>query len=115
MSVNEEVAKAFVGKRSPLPVKVKGSTHRIIVDFGEIKIPRTIIKPNVDFEKLEDKYSCVFRGLDEDEKGLYISVFPKDTLKFQVLASCDDDQNKTLLDWLKKNISPLLREILARG
>ncbi|RLI81686.1 hypothetical protein DRP04_05560 [Archaeoglobales archaeon] len=112
MSVNIKVLKVFTGEEpNPLPLTVKGTPHKALIDFGLIRLPRAALAiRDEDFKELEEKYDCVIS--DDDE--LHIFIIPKTVLKFKVLCSCSENHKKILRKWLREKGAELVRVLLGR-
>ena len=113
MSVNVKVLKAFLGKENPVALKIKGTVHKAIIDFGEIKLPKSAVVVK-DFKKLEKEYDCVIKHT-YGEEGIYISIIPKFVLEYQMLSTVNDNQQKKLAKWLKEKGGDLIRTLLRGG
>ena len=103
---------AFLGKRSPLHLKVRKANASLIIDFGELKVPvgtniftRRLSEDEGKIRELEDKYDCRIT-LD----GVYLSVLPRAILGFNVLASNDDETLRKLYEWFREKGVKLIKE-----
>lgn len=112
MSVNIKVLKAFLGKENPVAITIKGTVYKAIIDFGEIKLPKSAVVVK-DFKSLEKEFDCVIKHT-YGENGIYISVIPKFVLEYKMLSTVDENQQKRLAKWLKEKGGDLIR-ILLRG
>lgn len=110
MSVNYKVLQAFTGKTNPIVLTIKGTIHKALIDFAEIRLPKSAIKTE-NLEELENEFDCVIRGLDDD--GLYLSIFPKFIFEFKVLCSESENQTNALAEWLKTKGAKLIRVMLG--
>ena len=108
----QKLLRAFVGLSNPEFRSIKGTPHKIIFDFGEIKIPRSAITMDIDRrrQELEERYDCVIKELSWS----YISILPKKVMEFQMLCSASENHRKALAEWFMRSGAKLIRVLLKR-
>jgi len=111
MSVNIKILGAFTGKQSPILLKIKGSIHKALINFAEIRIPKDAIKI-MSFKGLEDEYNCIIKGIDDD--GAYIFIMPRFVKDVKMLCSSDPEQTRMLKEWYEMYGANLIKYLLKR-
>lgn len=111
MAVSKRVVDSFIGNAGSLSVKLKNTRHTLRVQFGDIKIPKSAVKGDVDWGAIEKKHSCFVKDM-----GIYYSVTPKcvkEIIKRDgFLSSIDDKHKEELRKWIEKTFPYLLMDTI---
>jgi len=108
--VSVRVVRSFVGVDQTLTVRLKGTSHKMYVIMGEVRVPVTAINRDVDLDKIGKKYGCKIKLA-----GQYVQIVPNVVEEIiredGFLANCDREHQAKLKEWLVKNLRNLLIEL----